>query len=1045
MNRPTTRILRLALFGASLALPGTINAQVSISTAVGDGADTFLTNDGNSGPTATKGTAGSVELRNWSTVRMRLILLRFDISGLDPASNNLGATLSLAQSWGANRSRDWLVYGLRDGYDNSGVDANLTENWSEAGTSYNTTPGILGPGAADATYAIDIYDAGTNPTGAWELLHTEPTWGIGGVGGGATTMPTADLQSFIDADTDGVVSFLLVTTGAGDSSQYYGVVSKDDGSANASDYPRLVLPNGTAGDSDFDGLADDWEIAHFGDLSQSGTDDSDTDDGLITGNSDPDGFDNEAEETAGSDPLNPLSTPDDTDADGLTDAWEIANFGDILQQDGSGDPDADWGSNLAEEAAGTDPNDRASFLDDDGGSPDGQNDWWEVVYFGDTSTSTSGSDNIDADAHDNDAEYAAYSNPNDPLSIPGDIDGDGVPDLWEDQYYGNNDGIIVDTDADTDLLGTDGTLDNEPDGFTDLEESTAVVPSNPFDDTSVPDNADGDSLSDAWELSYFPDIYGQTGLVDSDGDLYTNEEEETDGTSDPTDIFSFVEDVDMDDQNDRWELLYFGSLTESEDQYLDPDLDTWDNIDEYELGSNPNNTASTPDDIDGDGLFDSDEIAFWGDIYTHDGDDDPDRDYSTNLEEQDALTDPTNRASSPDSDFDGLGDGWEMFSFGDLTTTDLTSDDNDNDTHDNAAEYAAASNGNDPLSTPDTDADGLPDGWEINYFILGGEDPVADAATIIARQSGQDDSDGGGASNQLELYAGTNPNDMGVDDPNPAALTTADGNGADTFLTNDGNTGPEVVHGANGGLVVRTFSGVRMRLAMIRFDVSNLEGDLSNTLLQLNNTGAPRTRDLTVYGLVDGDPDEAWDETTTNYLNAPGLVAADVEQLGQFARDPQKWRRIGIFHINQNVVGTYLSDPNTLSLQSFIEDDTDGLITLLIEAPDDNHEFYFSTKEGGVAPTLIVPNGTITVPADIKIASVTMDTGTNTFTMSVNGLAIGSQYHLEALTPPSTSFTAIAGSTFTASSDPEDVAVTADESVNPTQLFRIVDGPEPAP
>ena len=49
-----------------------------------------------------------------------------------------------------------------------------------------------------------------------------------------------------------------------------------------------------------------------------------------------------------------FSSPDDVDVDGLLDAWENANFGN-LDQSGSGDFDWDGWSNLAEQQAGTDP------------------------------------------------------------------------------------------------------------------------------------------------------------------------------------------------------------------------------------------------------------------------------------------------------------------------------------------------------------------------------------------------------------------------------------------------------------------------------------------------------------------------------------------------------------------------------------------------------------------------------------------------------------------------------------------------------------------
>ena len=170
-------------------------------------------------------------MRNYSGVRMRLILLRFDLgatSGTDVDS----ATISLAQTYGANRSRNWLIYGLRDG--------NAGELWNETATTYDSAPGVNGPGAADASYSIDIYNAGTNPTGAWELVGTQNAWGIAGVGGGAASMPAVNLSGFINADTDGYVSFLLITDGGGDSSQYYGVVAKEAG-GDTSLFPTLIV------------------------------------------------------------------------------------------------------------------------------------------------------------------------------------------------------------------------------------------------------------------------------------------------------------------------------------------------------------------------------------------------------------------------------------------------------------------------------------------------------------------------------------------------------------------------------------------------------------------------------------------------------------------------------------------------------------------------------------------------------------------------------------------------------------------------------------
>ena len=105
-------------------------------------------------------------------------------------------------------------------------------------------------------------------------------------------------------------------------------------------------------------------------------------------------------------PLEPDSfTNDDTDADGLSDSWEFANFGD-LTLDAGDDPDGDQLTNLEEYQLGLDPND--GIADNDA---DKLLDRWELDYIGHLDSGRK--DDNDADGVNNYMEYKMGSNPAD--------------------------------------------------------------------------------------------------------------------------------------------------------------------------------------------------------------------------------------------------------------------------------------------------------------------------------------------------------------------------------------------------------------------------------------------------------------------------------------------------------------------------------------------------------------------------------------------------------------------------------------------------------
>ncbi len=203
-----------------------------------------------------------------------------------------------------------------------------------------------------------------------------------------------------------------------------------------------------------------------------------------------------------------------------------------------------------------------------------------------------------------------------------------------------------------------------------------------------------------------------------------------------------------------------------------------------------------------------------------------------------------------------------------------------------------------------------------------------------------------------------------------ATLTTEFGAGADTFLSNDTNAGPTVVHGGAGAMNVRAINDSRARIILVRFDVSELvPSTLTNATLTLNLTTATRARDWNVFGSSDPVVN-AWDELTTNYENAPGILPAD---LGNYNIDTTVWENLGTFNI-QAATGQQTSDTGSLNLDDLLTGNTDGMVSLLLAFPsgtDTNPDWWVTSKEGDplLAPTLNLPDAQV-IPEPSTYAAI---------------------------------------------------------------------------
>jgi predicted outer membrane repeat protein len=200
--------------------------------------------------------------------------------------------------------------------------------------------------------------------------------------------------------------------------------------------------------------------------------------------------------------------------------------------------------------------------------------------------------------------------------------------------------------------------------------------------------------------------------------------------------FEFVDsDTDADGLGDKWEIYYFTNITFSSG-IDDVDGDGLFNSDEYRL-----NTSPVLSDTDDDGLSDGDEVNSYGtDPLNPDCDGD-------GLSDGDEINLRGTNPLSADSDTDGLPDGWEVANGLNPASGSDALADADGDGLTNLEEYMIGTD----CWNSDTDADGMPDGWER----LKGFNPlVADGAA---------DADADGLTNFEEYTAGTNPRSADTD------------------------------------------------------------------------------------------------------------------------------------------------------------------------------------------------------------------------------------------------------------------------------------------
>ena len=373
-------------------------------------------------------------------------------------------------------------------------------------------------------------------------------------------------------------------------------------------------------DGDQDGMLDIWE-SEFG-LDPTNYYDSFSD-------SDGDGLVNIMEF------LPPRTDPTDTDSDDdtLPDLWEFLFNTNPRDDDGQEDSDQDGLSNWFEYEYDLNGLINDSFRDPDG---DGLSNWVEFDFGSWPNQSDSDNDGM--------PDWYEYQNskrfgeswiglfPDLPDST-GDLDGDGMSNLWEFQMKLN-------------ASKNDALEDKDKDGMTNIYEY--LMHFNATNPTDAAIDTDSDGIPNLWEFQWNLNATNPIdGMEDKDGDGMPNFWEYQMGL-DATAASDATLDKDGDGIPNLGEYQNDLLANDSTDAALDADSDGMSNLWEYQMGLDIYDASDADLDLDGDGMSNYFEYKYsFNATDLSDAAQDADRDGISNKAEYFAKTDPRNFWSFP--------------------------------------------------------------------------------------------------------------------------------------------------------------------------------------------------------------------------------------------------------------------------------------------------------------------------------------------------------------------------------------------------------------
>jgi len=199
------------------------------------------------------------------------------------------------------------------------------------------------------------------------------------------------------------------------------------------------------------------------------------------------------------------------------------------------------------------------------------------------------------------------------------------------------------------------------------------------------------------------------------------------------------------------------------------------------------------------------------------------------------------------------------------------------------------------------------------------------------------------------------------------------GLGADAGLGSDSGFSDTGAFGTSGTTMevrANDTATSRNRLGILRFDLTDITGDVSGASVTLYETGN-NSRTVSVYGLVDGDAGESWDEATISYSTAPAISAiTGTSGAPATAFDAARTVLLGTFNTTASTTENLTF--SGAALDAFLAADTNDLVTLYFYR-DGGGAVTLRTKEFnytgtiGAPPTLTLPNAEVPEPAALSL------------------------------------------------------------------------------